>query len=173
MYDVARQALALPPPRVEDWLGLRPGERAPWLGRGDLRSSAALLLLEEAAMRRQELLARDELKHRFFRPDAHAALQGILALEGLLARPAALLPGGGYGLPQAAEREALTREGGRQAAAWREQSAGLRAEARQWLSPERRATLEATEANVAALGGRLRRLHEEQGGLQLTPPSSP
>ena len=43
----------------------------------------------------------------------------------------------------------------------------LRSEARRWLPPERQAALDATEANVDALGEQLRRLHREQGGLQL------
>src|SRR3546814_6527641 len=59
---VADDALQLPAGDVQDWLELAPTERAPWLERGDLRASAALLLLEEAALRREELLARDELK---------------------------------------------------------------------------------------------------------------
>ena len=70
MFDVARQALQLPQTQVQDWLDMRPSERAPWLERADLRASAALLLLEQAALRRQELLARDELKRRFLGRDA-------------------------------------------------------------------------------------------------------
>src|SRR3546814_18910814 len=62
MFEVADDALQLPAGDVQDWLELAPTERAPWLERGDLRASAALLLLEEAALRREELLARDELK---------------------------------------------------------------------------------------------------------------
>ncbi len=41
--------------------------------------------------------------------DALVALQDVLRLEGILGRPATLLPGTGYGLPQFEEREALTR----------------------------------------------------------------
>src|SRR3546814_6630893 len=62
MFEVADDALQLPAGDVQDWLELAPTERAPWLERGDLRPSAALLLLEEAALRREELLARAELK---------------------------------------------------------------------------------------------------------------
>jgi hypothetical protein len=176
MFDVARQALQLPQRRVQDWLDLQPSERAPWLGRADMRASAALLLLEQAALRRQQLLARDELKRRFLgrdpvQPaegaDALAALQEVLRLEGFLGRPAALLQGPGYGLPQVEEREALAQEGNRQAAQWRQQTTWLRSEAREWLPPERQAALDATEANVDTLGEQLRRLHKQQGGLQL------
>lgn len=176
MFDVARQALRLPQARVQDWLGLAAGERAPWLERADMRAGAALLLLEQAALRRQQALARDELKHRFLgdRADADidgaealAALQDVLRAEGLLSRPALLLPASGYGLPQRDEREALEREGRRQAAQWRQSSAHLQDEARRWLPAQRQLALAATEANIDALGRRLRLLQQEQGGLQL------
>jgi hypothetical protein len=176
MFDVARDALQLPQAKAQDWLDLPAGERAPWLARADLRASAALLLLEEAALRRQELLARNDLKHRFLGRDAGtradgrdelAAVQEVLRLEGFFSRPAALLPNSGYGLPQSEEREALAQEGNRQAAQWRQQSDSLRSAARQWLPPQRQAALVATEANVDALGEQLRRLHEKQGGVQL------
>ncbi|MGH8025471.1 MAG: DUF4105 domain-containing protein [Pseudoxanthomonas sp.] len=176
MFDVARAGLALPQQEVRQWFELSPAARAPWLGQGDLRVSAALLLLEEAALRRQELLARDELKRRYLgrgRPATDdrfagdAALHDFLRLEGFLGRPGTLLPNGGYGLPQTDERKALEREGEKYAAQLKQQGVALRADARQWLAPERREMLEATEANIALLGERLRRLHKEQGGLQL------
>ena len=176
MFEVARQALQLPQVKAQEWLDLPAVERAPWLEHADLRASAALLLLEQAALRRQELLARDELKRRFLgrdadwgtdRADALVALQDILRLEGLLSRPAALLPDTGYGLPQDEERETLTQEGNLHAAQWRQQSGLLRSEARRWLPPQRQVALNATEANVDALGEQLRRLHLEQGGLRL------
>ena len=176
MFDVARQALQLPQKRVQDWLDLPAGARAPWLARADLRASAALLLLEQAALRRQELLARDELKRLFLGRDANrrasatdalVALQDVLRLEGILGRPATLLPGTGYGLPQFEEREALTLESNRQAGQWRQQNGLLRSESRRWLPPERQVALEATEANVDALGEQLRRLNREEGGVQL------
>ena len=176
MFEVARQALQLPQTKVQDWLELHPRERAPWLAHADLRASAALLLLEQAALRRQELLARDELKRRFLGRDADlradgadalVALQDVLRLEGFLSRPAALLSGTGYGLPQDEERETLTQESHRQAAQWRQQSGWLRSEARRWLPPQRQVALDAAEANVDALGRQLRRLHRKQGGLQL------
>jgi hypothetical protein len=175
MFDVARQALQLPQTRVQDWLDLHPGERARWLPRADLRAGAALLLLEQAALRRQQLLARDEMKRRFLGRDAShladganalVALHDVLQLEGLLSRPAMLLPGTGYGLPQSDERATLIQESDRRAEQWRQQRDWLRSEARQWLSRERQDALDATEANVETLGELLRRLHQEQGGIQ-------
>ena len=176
MFDVARQALQLPQKRVQDWLDLPAGERASWLPRADLRASAALLLLEQAALRRQELLARDELKRLFLGRDAdrHAnatealvALQDVLRLEGILSRPATLLPDTGYGLPQFEEREALSEESNQQAGQWRQQNGLLQNESRRWLPPERQLALDATEANVDALGEQLRRLNRDEGGVQL------
>ncbi len=176
MFEVARQALQLPQSEVQDWLELPAGERAPWLTHADLRASAALLLLEQAALRRQELLARDELKRRLLGRDADqradgtdalAAVQEVLRMEGFFSRPAALLPDTGYGLPQFEERETLAQESNRKATQWREESGQLRSEARQWLPPERQVALAATEANVDTLGEQLRRLHREQGGLEL------
>ena len=181
MFEVARQALQLPQSRVQDWLDMHPGERAPWFERADLRAGAALLLLEQAALRRQQLLSRDELKRRFLGRDADrradgadalVALQDMLQLEGYLSRPATLLPDTGYGLPQVGERATLTQESDRRAAQWREQSGWLRSEARRWLSEERQVALDGTEANVDALGELLRRLHREQGGLQLQAPTT-
>lgn len=176
MFEVARAELALPQQRVQEWLELLPVERAPWLERADLRASAALLLLEEAALRQQELLVRDELKRRYLgqgrRQEADGfigdtALRDFLRLEGFLSRPGTLLASGGYGLPQADERKALEREGEKYTEQLKQQGVALRADARQWLSPERRSMLEGAEANIALLGERLRKLHEEQGGLQL------
>jgi hypothetical protein len=174
MLDVARQTLGLPQTRVEDWLDLAPKQRQPWLQRADLRAGAALLLLERAALRRQELLARDELKRRLLGRDAvmgdaqaRESLHDFLQLEGLLSRPATLLPDGGYGLPQREERESLRDAGAGRIAQWRQQGKQLRDDARRWLPTSRLVALDATEANLDLIGERLRRMHLERGGLQL------
>ena len=161
---------------MEQWLDLPPDERRPWLERGNLRASAALLLLEQAALRRHELLARDELKRRFLGraaarnkagADTLAALQDFLRLEGFLSRPAALLPETGYGLPQKEERDAVTQEGGRYAEQRRRQREQLRTGVRRWLPQPRQVALQAAEMNIDLLGKRLRELNRQQGGLQL------
>ena len=176
MFDVAKSSLGLPQARVQDWLELPARERAPWLERADLRASAALLLLEQAALRRQELRARDELKHRLLgraakrdgvESQVRSAAQDVLRMEGLLSRPAMLLPGAGYGLPQRDERDAASRAAIALAAQWKQQRGALLDQARQWLPDSARTALEQTEANIDALGARLRRLHKGQGGLQL------
>lgn len=174
LFADARAALGLPHADVEAWLEAPPGERTPWLARADLRAGAALLLLEQAALRRQELLAHDELKRRFLGgaggPGAIEALDAartLLELEGVLVRPAALLPATGYGLPQADERDALAEAAAPHLARLREGGQRLHELARGWLSPDRRAALEDGEANLVLLGDRLRDLHRAEGGLRL------
>jgi hypothetical protein len=157
MYEVARAHLGLPERRVEDWLALPPRSRAAAFTTADLRASAALLVLEEAALRRQEAQARDALKRHMPAPGRDATL-GLLRIEDTLTRPALLLAGDGYGIPQAAERDAALRDSTMLAARWRTQRDTLLARARDWLPAAQRDALDATEANVAALGARLRDL---------------
>ncbi|MFC5568757.1 DUF4105 domain-containing protein [Lysobacter yangpyeongensis] len=174
MFDIARTALGLSQTNVHAWLDLPPRQRAPVIAHADMRSSAALLLLEQAALRREELRARDELKHRLLgrgaRDDAgrqaRSATQDLLALENLLSRPALLLPDG-YGLPQRDELDAVSRRSGDLAAQSKQEREALFAQARRWLPPQTQAMLADTEANLRQLGDRLRQLHREQGGVGL------
>ncbi|MEN1957871.1 DUF7844 domain-containing protein [Luteimonas changyuni] len=193
LYDTAREGLGLEPRDVEDWLRTVPSQRARWLQRGDMRVSAALLLLEEAALRREEQRARDVLKRRMFQAgsqraasatqagvDADASagagadagemlplLTEALRQGGVLASPAALVSLPGYGLPQAAEREQARDGAGERAARLRDLDTRLHAAARDWLPPAARESLQQTEANVTALGAHLRALHQAEGGLDL------
>jgi hypothetical protein len=180
LYDTARERVPLGPAVVEDWMRMAPERRAPWLGRADMRASAALLLLEEAALRREEQQARDALKRIVFdapgagmvdAPTADGALLAMLAEAmregGVLASPSGLLSLPGYGLPQAAEREEARTGAGERAARLRDLDARLHAAARDWLPPATRESLEQTEANIAAIGARLRQLHAAEGGLVL------
>ena len=173
MFDVLRQQLPIAQRSVEAWLALPAGERLPWIARADLRTSAALLLLEQAAQRQQLLLAQDELKQRYLGETADPqmkrtgeTLQTMLVQAGFLSRPAELLKSG-YGLPQPAEwRElnALTEERHR---SLRQLSDNLDHDLRQLLLPQRRNELAAVETNLTRLGERVRSLHREAGGLQL------
>ncbi|WP_208543137.1 zinc-dependent peptidase [Marilutibacter alkalisoli] len=184
MYTVARHALDLPSANARDWLAMSPSRRAPWLGQADLRASAALLLLEQAAQRREELQARDDLKRRFLGRGAASrdaetsagleALNELLWMEGGFSRPATLLQDGGYGLPQHEERNELGETGNRLAKRWLGQRAGLHRTAHDLLSTSRQDALAAIEANIDTLGQQLRQLHREVDGFQLqAPPTVP
>ncbi len=175
MFEVVRRALPVRQQKVEAWLSAPPDQRAGWIDRADLRTTAALLVLEQAARRQQEQTARDALKHRFagMRQDAAMReggqrLQALLDEEGLFAQPSRLLGGqAGYGLPQQAEREALIADAGPRAQRQRQARERLQADALQWLPASLRAQIEGTEANLTALGSRLRILNRKAGGLEL------
>lgn len=157
LYDVARASLGLPERRVQDWFALPPSARASVFAAADLRASAALLVLETAALRRQEAQARDTLKRHLPTP-GREAMRGLLRIEDTLTRPALSVAGDGYGIPQAAERNQALHESAALAARWRVQRQSLLARARRWLPARQREALDATEANVAVLETRLRRL---------------
>lgn len=176
MFAVLRERLGLPQADVEQWLELDAEERRPWIDKADLRASAALLLVEQAALRRHLLLAQEELKKRYLgdrkRGDTSLAkadetLQDILANSGYLSRPAELLDGVGYGLPQASEWQRLEQESSQRQARLSQLTEALNAEVRLLLGDERRRELESIEANLSQIGQHLRGLHRAAGGLQL------
>ncbi len=154
------------PTPLPGWRCRRPRARLRCAGMG-LEGAAALLVLESAALRRQEALARDELKRRWLRdarlPQAAAdiaePLREFLRLGGAFSRPASWLHDvPGYGLPQAGERGVLAARVRADAGSRQAQAEALETVARRLLSPERRAALEGTDANVALIGERLRAL---------------
>lgn len=176
MFAVLRERLGLPQADVEQWLALDATERRRWFDGADLRAGAALLLVEQAALRRNLLLAQEELKQRYLsgreRGDdglakADEALQGILASSGYLSRPAELLDERGYGLPQASEWQRLERESSQRQAHLSQLSDELDQQVRQLLGAERRRELEAIEGNLAQIGAQVRELHRAGGGLVL------
>src|SRR5690606_18891710 len=162
MFAVAAAALPLPASDARDWLTLDPALRRAWLRRGDLRASAALLVLEQAALRRAEAQARESLKQRFLRGQGADAIVGqvreLFADGAWAGRPALLLDGGGYGLPQADELARLAAAVAEDDARLRQLEDDLRREARAWLPDALRARLDATEANLALLGDHLHAL---------------
>ena len=175
MFRVLRERLPITQDSVETWLEQPAQVRSQWFTKADLRASAALLLLEQAALRRQLLLAQDELKRRYLTGraagdpslnKAGAALEQILANSGFLSRPAELLEGG-YGLPQQQEWERLEISSRERQQQLRQLSDELDGEVRNLLQPERLAELEANEANLVTLGEHLRALHKASGGLEL------
>lgn len=159
LFGVAAAQLALPARDVRGWLKVPAQQRAPWLLRGDLRTSAGLLLLEQAAQRRAELRARDVLKRRLLAAPDSAQTRGLRELleqSGQWLRPGTLLHDGGYGLPLADEQallaEAVAAASTRAVPAWQ----ALRVQLRQQLPATQRSELDAIDANLAALGAHLR-----------------
>ncbi|MBT8767440.1 DUF7844 domain-containing protein [Metapseudomonas boanensis] len=176
MFTVIRERMRVPQEKVEGWLELTAEQRRPWFAKADLRASAALLLLEQAALRRQLLLAQDELKRNYLSSREQAGqtrfakaggtLEKMLANSGYLSRPAEMLDGG-YGLPQRAEWQRLETESSSRQHTMRTLSDDLDREVRSLLEPQRMAELNATEANLKQIGAHLRQLHKNAGGLVL------
>lgn len=178
MFEVLKRQLPIPQQAVEDWLDLPAKQRQPWLAQADLRTSAALLLLEQAAQRRQLLRAQEQIKQRYLNvrggsaadpalAKAGSTLEQLLANSGFLSRPAELLDSRGYGLPQPAEWQQLQASSAERQQQLRRLSDNLEQEVRALLEPTQVAELEQAEANLSQLGKHLRELHKANGGLQL------
>jgi hypothetical protein len=176
MFEVLKKHLPIKQETVEDWLALKAEERRKWFDQADLRTSAALLLLEQAAFRQQLLLAQDEVKQRYLgarelksggMDKANATLQRILANSGFLSRPAELLGTGGYGLPQPSEWQHLESESSLRQKQLQALTGDLDKEVRALLEPSRAAEMAANEANLKQVGEHLRKLHKAAGGLEL------
>ncbi|WP_313600874.1 DUF4105 domain-containing protein [Pseudomonas sp.] len=176
MFDVLRKHLPIRQTQVEDWLALDAAQRRQWFDQADLRTSAALLLLEQASFRKQLMLAQDEVKQRYLgarelknggMEKANATLQQILANSGFLSRPAELLGAGGYGLPQSSEAERLESESAERQKQLQSLTGELDKEVRALLEPSRAAEIAACEANLKQVGEHLRKLHKAAGGLEL------
>ena len=167
MFARAKQALALPQQTLDAWLASPPSMRVPWFQKADLPTTAALLLLEEAALQRAELLARDTIKRHLLKHDgdARTQMQKLLAEEALLRRPATF-DVSGYGLPQS-ERAQLEAIAKTHLQRMSEQRARLHAQARAALPSRQQQVLNAIADNLNKLGARLRQLNREQGGLEL------
>lgn len=176
MFEVIKKHLPIKQASVEDWLSLSAEQRRQWFARADLRTSAALLLLEQASYRRQLLLAQDEVKQRYLgarelknggMEKANKTLQEILANSGFLSRPAELLGSSGYGLPQPAEWQRLESESSQRQKQLQSLTLDLDKEVRALLEPARAAEIAANEANLKQVGEHLRALHKSAGGLEL------
>nr|WP_218627594.1 DUF4105 domain-containing protein [Pseudomonas sp. dw_612] len=176
MFEVLKKHLPIQQTTVEDWLSLSAEDRRKWIDQADLRTSAALLLLEQASFRRQLQLAQDEVKQRYLgarelknggMDKANATLQQILANSGFLSRPAELLGSGGYGLPQPSESARLESETSLRQKQLQSLTGDLDKEVRALLEPSRAAEIAANEANLKQVGEHLRALHKAAGGLEL------
>ncbi|QXQ04351.1 DUF4105 domain-containing protein [Stenotrophomonas indicatrix] len=159
LFAVAAAQMALPARDVRAWLALPAQQRAPWLLRGDVRASAGLLLLEQAAQRRAELRARDALKRRLLaNPDSSAtrSLRALLEQSGQWLRPGQLLADAGYGLPQADEQAEVARAAAAASVqavpAWQ----ALRVQLRAQLPSSQQRELDDIDRNLAVLGAHVR-----------------
>lgn len=176
MFKVLKAHLPIEQDSVESWLEQPAQARQHWFAQADLRTSAALLLLEQAGFRRQLLLAQDEVKQRYLGAlatdaagvaNANDTLQAILAGSGFLSRPAELLGTTGYGLPQQSEWQRLEQESSQRQQKLQQLNASLDKEIRALLTPERAQAIDASEANLKQIGQHLRDLHKASGGLIL------
>lgn len=173
MFEVIRSRLQIPIERMEDWLASPADQRQAWFAAADTRSTAALLVLEEAIRRRQMLLIQQDLKQRFLSPDAPPALaetaqqvQGLLSASSFLSRPGELLSEG-YGLPQPQESQRFIELADAKQQALLASADGLEQRLRSLIDPQQRKQLDATNDNLTRLAQQLRRLHKESGGIQL------
>ncbi|WP_269790974.1 DUF4105 domain-containing protein [Stenotrophomonas sp. Iso1] len=159
VFDVARKALPLPSADVEAWLKLPAGQRRPWMEQADDEVLAAMLLLEQAAWRRQELLARDVLKRHLLSgkglANALEQFNGLMARADVLLAPGNL-PAPGYGIPIAQERIALQAQVAGGAPEAEVQWQALRERALALLPVAQRQQMEGIEANLGYLRQRLR-----------------
>jgi hypothetical protein len=176
MFMVLRKQLPIPQQTVEAWLEQSAAGRRQWFDRADLRTSAAILLLEQASLRRQLMLAQDEVKQRYLNARAlneasvaraNETLKQVLANSGYLSKPAELIGGTGYGLPQAEERQQLERSSSERQRQLLRLTGDLDKEVRALLEPARAAEIAAVESNLKQMGEHLRALHKAAGGLEL------
>jgi len=172
LYGTAKASLSLPYRTVTQWFDLPPEQRRPWIERADLRASAALLILEQAAQRRALAQVRDALKRRYLASDradsdAPDVVRRLLKQSAYLGQPSRLLDDGGYGVPQAAERAALQLRSAKLQSELLATRTQLERGAREWMGAQQRERLDGIVANSELLGRRLRALHAEQGGLRL------
>jgi len=176
MFVVLRERMPIPQQDVEEWLTLPASERRAWFADADLRSNAALLLLEQAALRRQLLLAQDELKRAYMQQrdgsgdqDWDSATRTLLAMMdegGFLSRPSQLLPDG-YGLPQDNEWQQLQERSNLHQRQLQLLGDQLQDKLAVLLDPQRLAEVESAKANLEQLEKRLGEQHKASGGIAL------
>lgn len=173
MFEVLRRQLQIPFARLEDWLSSPASDRQTWFAAASTRSTAALLVLEEAIQRRHVLDIQQDLKLSFLSKDAPPELteaaqvmQGLLSGKSFLSRPGELLSEG-YGLPQPQESEQFLKIATARQQMLLTSAEDLKQRLLSLMSAEQRQQLDATGANINVLSRQLRQLHSESGGIQL------
>lgn len=173
MFEVLRSQLRIPFDRLEDWFASPAHDREAWFTGAGTRSSAALLVLEQAIQRRHVLEIQQDLKQRFLAADAPQELteaaqmmQGLLSGSSFLSRPGELLSEG-YGLPQPEESERFLQLAADKQQALLTTADDLEQRLLSLMNAQQRLQLDATGANIDLLVKQLRRLHSQSGGIQL------
>lgn len=159
VFEVARKAMPLPATSVSQWLALDAAQRRSWMEQADNEVLAALLVLEQAAWRRQELVARDVLKRKLLSGQGVDAelqqFQHLMEHVGLLLAPGNLAASG-YGIPSTEERLALGDKVSRDIPTMVSQWQRLRTQALAALPEAQRAQVRGIEANLDYLRHKLR-----------------
>ena len=174
LFTVVREQLQVPQQTFVDWLKLTADQRRTGLQDADLRTAAALLVLEQAALRQQIQQVQQDLKLRFMSgrhdqlalDEAGQLMRELLRDSGFLSRPADLLPRG-YGLPQPADQAWLAQTVGQRRADLLERAERLDEQLGALLQPEQQRELDGITDNLALLRERLRQQHQQGGGLSL------
>ena len=174
LFSMAREQLQLPLPAFGDWLALSASQRQPWIHQADRRSSAALLLLEQAALRQLTQDIQQDLKQRYLAEGPQRSelsemgelARQLMTRSAFLSRPADLLPEG-YGLPQPADRETLGATATRHYADLLAMARTLDQQLPELLRAEQRQQLDTIEQNILLLSTHLKELHQAAGGLVL------
>lgn len=174
MFAVVRANLNVPQKSIDDWLALSADQRQAWLPQANQRAAAALLLLEQAALRQHIHVIQHDLKKRYLADDgtndglseAGRLMQELITDSSFLSRPADLLSDG-YGIPQAAERDLLENSARQRHSSLLTTADQLDNRLRAMLSVKQQQELDGTQHNIELLSGHLRQLHREAGGLVL------
>lgn len=177
MFQVIKQQLVIPDNSVDQWLKRSASSRRHFFKQANLRSSAALILLEQAAVRRQTLLVYQILKDRYLKQvsvadqqphllQAEKSIEQLIERSTFLTRPAGLLKNG-YGLPLPDEITILSKDSLVKQQLLDEVMVSLRDQIKTLLPQDLVIELEGTEKNIKLLSEQLRALHKAEGGLEL------
>ena len=157
LLDAARRSAAIPVTQVRDWLALDPSARARAFDTADVRGLAALLVLENAALRRADQDVAIAFGRRLGRAGLHANGPARDALELAMRHThAASWAASGYGIPDSTERAAAEQALTSADAPATQLDATLHALAEAALPRTQRDRLAATRRNVERLRTRLR-----------------
>lgn len=174
MFAAVRANLNIPQTTIDDWLALPADQRLLWLTQANQRAAAALLLLEQAALRRYIHAIQHDLKKRYLAnngthdqlSEAGQLMQQLITHSNFLSRPADLFDQG-YGIPQAAERDLLEDLAKQRHASLLTTAEQLNDQLGALLSVKQQQELNAIQDNIQQLGEHLQQLHRASGGFVL------